>query len=166
MAAKPIRRALMAAVVLAVAGMVLPPFINVGRYKGRIVDSMSAALGRPVSCGSVELRLVPVPGFELANVTIGDDAAYSSEPILYAEGVRAQLSIRSLWRGRMEFSRLDLDYPSLNLAENEHGSWNLESLLWKASQTQTSPTGAGQRAPRPRFPTLRLPGAASTSSAA
>jgi uncharacterized protein involved in outer membrane biogenesis len=152
MAAKPIRRAVLVAVVLAVAGLTLPPFINVGRYQARIIASMSEALGRPVSCASLELRLLPMPGFLLSNVTIGDDPSYSPEPILYADSVRAQLSVRSLWRGRMEFSRLDLGYPSLNLVEDAHGSWNLESLLWKASQAQTSPTGAGQRASRPRFP--------------
>ncbi len=96
------------------------------------------------------------PDFYLDNVAIGDDPAYSAEPILHAEEVTAYLSLSSLWRGHLEISRLNLNYPSLNLVEREDGSWNLESLLWKASRTQAAPT-SGPLSPlskttRPRFP--------------
>ncbi len=153
---KAVRRIVLIAVALAVAALVLPPFINVSRYKGRIIASISNALGRPVTVDAVELRLLPQPGFHLDNVAIGDDQAYSAEPILHAEEVTAYLSLSSLWRGRLEISRLNLNYPSLNLVESEDGSWNLESLLWKASRTQAAPT-SGPHSPlskttRPRFP--------------
>ena len=149
---KAIRRGIVIAVLLAVAALVLPPFINVGRYKGRVIDSMSKALGRPVTCDSIELRLLPQPGFYLANVVIGDDPAYSLEPILHAEEVNAYLGVSSLWRGHMEIARLNLNYPSLNLVEREDGSWNLESLLWKAARTQAAPTATRLSISRPRFP--------------
>jgi hypothetical protein len=149
---KAIRRGVVIAVLLAVAALVLPPFINVGRYKGRVIDSMSKALGRPVTCDSIELRLLPQPGFYLANVVIGDDPAYSLEPILHAEEVNAYLGISSLWRGHMEIARLNLNYPSLNLVERDDGSWNLESLLWKAARTQAAPTATRLSISRPRFP--------------
>ena len=150
-----IRRGVLITVVLAVAALVLPPFINIGRYKGRVIDSMSKALGRPVSCDSVELRLLPQPGFYLANVVIGDDPAYSVEPILHAEEVNAYLSVSSLWRGRMEIARLNLNYPSLNLVERKDGGWNLESLLWKAARTQAAPTSTRLSVSRPRFPYIQ-----------
>ena len=124
---KAIRRGIVTAVVLAVAALVLPPFINIGRYKSRVIDSMSKALGRPVTCDSVELRLLPQPGFYLANVVIGDDPAYSLEPILHAEEVNAYLGVSSLWRGRLEIARLNLNYPSLNLVERER--WQLEPRI-------------------------------------
>lgn len=158
-AGKAIRRVALIAVALAVAALVLPPFINVSRYKGRVIASIGNALGRPVTVDSVELRLLPQPGFHLDNVAIGDDPAYSAEPILHAEEVTAYLSLSSLWRGRLEISRLNLNYPSLNLVEREDGSWNLESLLWKASRTQAAPTSGPlsslsplSKTTRPRFP--------------
>src|ERR1017187_2551493 len=147
---KAIRRGAVIAILLAVAALVLPPFINVGRYKSRVIDSMSKALGRPVSCDSIELRLLPQPGFYLANVSIGDDPAYSLEPILHAEEVNAYLGVSSLWRGRLEFARLNLNYPSLNLVERDDASWNLESLLWKAARTQAAPTSTRISISRPR----------------
>ena len=154
-AGKAIRRGVLIAAVLAVAALVLPPFINVSRYKSRVIASMSNALGRPVTVDAVELRLLPQPGFYLENVAIGDDPAYSAEPILHADEVTAYLRLSSLWRGRLEISRLNLNYPSLNLVERQDASWNLESLLWKASRTQAAPTSAPLSKSRPRFPYIQ-----------
>jgi AsmA protein len=151
-AGKTIRRGALIAVALAVAALVLPPFINVGRYKGRVVESMSNALGRPVTVDAIELRLLPQPGFYMENVVIGDDPAYGAEPILHAEEVTAYLGFNSFWRGRLEIARLKLNYPSLNLEERQDASWNLESLLWKASRTQSAPTSEPLSSSRPRFP--------------
>jgi hypothetical protein len=152
---KAIRLGALIAAVLAVAAILLPPFINVGRYKARVTESMSNALGRSVTCDSIELRLFPQPGFYLANVVIGDDPAYSSEPILHSEEVTAYISPSSLWRGRLEIARLHLNYPSLNLVERPDASWNLESLLWKASRTQTAPTSSRISRSRQRFPYIQ-----------
>jgi hypothetical protein len=132
-------------------GLVLPPWINVSRYRARIAESISRALGRPVTIGSVSLRLLPQPGFDLGNLAIGDDPAISYEPILLAAEVNASLRLSSLWRGQLEIARLHLKYPSLNLARSPSGEWNLESLLWKAARTETAPTSSPPQR-RPRFP--------------
>jgi len=136
-------------VVLAVA---LPPFINVGRFRLRIADSISRALGRQVTIGSVELRLLPEPGFTLHNFVVADDPALSAEPMLRAEEVTANLRLSSLWRGRLEIARLSLSYPSLNLVRSPEGKFNVESLLMRASQTPSAPTTASRAQARPRFP--------------
>ena len=133
-------------------GLVVPPFVNVGRYRAYIADSMSRALGRPVAFGNISLRLLPQPGFDFENLTIGDDPAYSAEPILRAEEVNAVLRISSLWRGRMEIARLSFKYPSLNLVRRGQGDWNVESLLYRASRTPAAPTTSIRPQSRPRFP--------------
>jgi hypothetical protein len=133
-------------------GLVLPPFINVGRYRAYIADSMSRALGRPVAFGNISLRLLPQPGFDFENFTVGDDPAFSAEPILRAEEVNAVLRISSLWRGRMEIARLSFKYPSLNLVRRGEGDWNVESLLYRASRTPAAPTTSIRPQSRPRFP--------------
>ncbi len=133
-------------------GLVVPPFVNLGRYRAYIADAMSRALERPVTFDSISLRLLPQPGFDFENFTIGDDPAYSAEPILRAEQVTAYLRISSLWRGRLELSRLSLSYPSLNLVRLNQGNWNVESLLYHASKTAAAPTTAIRPQARPRFP--------------
>jgi uncharacterized protein involved in outer membrane biogenesis len=148
-------KAKLAAVVLtalAALGIAVPPYVNVKRYQHRITESMSAALGRPVTVSDITLRMLPQPGFDMDNLVVGDDPAYSAEPILRADQVTAYLRVSSLWRGRLEVARLSLKYPSLNLVRASNGHWNVESLLWKAARTPTAPTGKRQPEARFRFP--------------
>jgi len=115
-------------ILLILLGIVVPPFVNVGRYRAYIAETMSRALGRPVAFDNISLRLLPQPGFDIQNLTVGDDPAYSAEPILRSEEVTAILRMSSLWRGRLEIARLSFKYPSLNLVRRAEGDWNVESL--------------------------------------
>ena len=149
------RRTVATIIIVVALALLLPPFINVNRYKARMASSLSSAVGRPVKIGEVEMRLIPQPGFVMANVEIGDDPEISSEPILRAEQVIADLRLSSLWRGRLEIAKLSLKYPSLNVVRGNDGHWNLESLLWRASRTKVAPTGQKHAEARVRFPYIQ-----------
>jgi hypothetical protein len=138
--------------------LVVPPSVNVGRYRLRIADSLSTALGRPVTVGNVELRLLPQPGFKLERVSIGEDPAFGIEPVLYSDEVGADLRISSLWRGRLELSKLSFTYPSVNLVR-VNGRWNIESLLDRTRSVPAAPTTARHPESRPRFPYIEASGA-------
>jgi len=122
------------------------------RLKSRIVLSMSSALGRSVDIGSVHVRLLPRPGFDLENLVVYDDPAFGAEPMLRAQEVTANLRLMSLVRGRIEIARLDLTEPSLNLVHGQNGRWNLEALLERTARTPLAPTAKAKSEPRPAFP--------------
>jgi uncharacterized protein involved in outer membrane biogenesis len=122
------------------------------RLKSRIAGSISAAVARPVEIGSVHIRLLPQPGFDLENLVVYDDPAFGAEPMLRAGEVTAILRLTSLARGRLEIARLELTEPSLNLVRGENGRWNLETLLERAAQTPLAPTATTKSGPRPGFP--------------
>jgi hypothetical protein len=122
------------------------------RLKSRIGSSISSALGRPVDIGSVHLRLLPRPGFDLDNLVVYDDPAFGAEPMLRASEVTADLRLTSLLRGRLEISHLDLSEPSLNLVHAESGRWNLEALLERTAHIPLAPTAKAKSEPRPAFP--------------
>ena len=122
------------------------------RLKGRIIASLSAGVGRSVDIGSVHLRLLPQPGFDLENLVVYDDPAFGAEPMLRAGEVTANLRLTSLMRGRMEIARLDLNEPSVNLTHGVNGPWNLEGLLQRTTHMPTAPTGKSKSEPRPAFP--------------
>ncbi len=143
------RRMVAAAVVVVLVLFLLRP--GASRLKSRIIASISAGVGRPVDLGSVHIRLLPRPGFDLENLVVYDDQAFSAEPMLRASEVIADLRLTSLLRGRIEIARLDLTEPSLNLVRGQ-GGWNLEALLERAAHIPTAPTGNRKYAPRPRFP--------------
>ncbi len=102
--------------------------------------------------GSVHIRLLPRPGFDLANLVVYDDPAFGAEPMLRASEVTADLRLTSLVRGRLEIARLNLTEPSLNLVQDERGRWNLEALLERTARTPLAPTAKTKAEPRPGFP--------------
>ena len=75
------RIAVVAAILLAL--FVIRP--GASRLKSRIIRSISAAVGRAVDIGSVHIRLLPRPGFDLENLVVYDDPAFGAEPIVRAE---------------------------------------------------------------------------------
>ena len=125
---------------------------GVSRLKLRIANSISLALARPVAIGSVQLRFLPRPGFDLENVVVYEDPAFGAEPMLRAAEVSAAVRLTSLLRGRLDISRLELTEPSLNLVRREDGRWNLEALLERAERTPLAPTAKSKREARPGFP--------------
>lgn len=146
------RRIIIGIALALLLAVVVPPFVNANRFKVRLARSVSGSIGRNVSMGDVNIRLLPLPGFEIQNFVIMDDPAFSAEPMLRAESVTARLRLTSLWRGRLEIARLSFAYPSLNLVRDAEGHWNIESLLSRASQVSAAPTAKKKPEARPRFP--------------
>jgi hypothetical protein len=151
------RRIVAAAALLVLALFVLRP--GASRLKSRIVSAISAGVGRSVDIGSVHIRLLPRPGFDLENLVVYDDPAFGAEPMLRASEVTASLRLSSLLRGRLEIARLDLTEPSLNLVHAPGGRWNLEALLERTAHIPLAPTGKAKSEPRPGFPYIEATGA-------
>ena len=147
------RRVAIAAVLLLLLFLLRP---GASRLKARIAGSLSAALARPVEIGSVHVRLLPRPGFDLENLVVYDDPAFGQEAMLRAPEVTADLRLISLVRGRLEVSRLDLSDPSLNLVHGANGRWNLEALLERTSQVPLAPTAKARSEARPAFPYIQV----------
>ncbi len=137
----------------------LPPLINLSRYQRRIATSMSLSLGRPVHLDHVVLNLLPLPGFTLTNLVVEENPAFGDEPIIRANTVRATLRFNSLWRRRVEFSRISFTDPSVNLVLDTAGRWNLADVLQQAAHVEAAPTAQRRAGPSPRFPYIEATGA-------
>ncbi|HEY2858264.1 MAG TPA: AsmA family protein [Terracidiphilus sp.] len=135
----------LAAVVVLIALVVVPPYIGLNNYKSRVSRSVAAALGRPVRLSDVELRLLPRPGFLLSDLTVQSDPAFGAEPLMHANTVTASIRLSSLWQGKLQISRISVDEASFNLVHMPDGRWNLESLF----QNNGAPPGAAASAQLP-----------------
>ena len=140
----------LAALVVLLAVLIVPPFLSVSRYKSRITSLMAASLGRPVRLSSVSLRLLPRPGFVLYDLTVDEDPGFGAEPLLHASSVTASIRLLSLWRGRLEISEVSVDDASLNLVRSPQGNWNLEPLF-RSAAGEAGSTNPNER-PAPPFP--------------
>src|SRR5580700_2346792 len=142
-------------VVSVAAGILLLLFLvrpGVSRLNTRIANSISRAVARPVEIGSVHLRFLPQPGFDLENLVIHEDPAFGAEPTLRAPEVTALVRLTSLVRGRLDISRLELTEPSLNLVRLADGRWNWQALLERSERTPLAPTAKSKSEARPGFP--------------
>ncbi len=137
----------------------VPPLINVSRFQRRIEGNISNSVGRPVHFKNVTLTLFPVPGFTLEDFVVDEDAVFGSEPILRADEVKVNLRLSTIWRRHVEFSKISLTEPHVNLVRAANGKWNIESLLLQASQIQAAPTAQPFAGYAPRFPYIEATGA-------
>src|SRR5579884_1147801 len=150
-----IRLTLTIAIIL-IGAMVVPFRIRVNRTQ--VMAAMTRALGREVSFSSIHYRLLPWPGFSISGFTVADDPAFSPEPVIHSENVTADIRLASLWRGRLEISRIRLEEPSLNIVRNADGRWNLEAILLRAAQIPSAPTNRRIAEQRARFPYIEATG--------
>ncbi|MDR3739130.1 MAG: AsmA family protein [Terracidiphilus sp.] len=132
----------LAVVMLLLVVLLVPPMISIGHYKSQITQILSQSVGRPVRLSSVEMRLLPRPGFVLTDLTIAEDPAYGAEPVLRANTVTAAVRLLALWRGKVEISSIRVDEASLNLVRTDNGRWNLDPIF----RTATGATGTSQKA--------------------
>ena len=145
----------LAAFALMVLTIVVPPFVNINRFRHTIVQSISAGLDRPVYANSVELTLFPRPAFVLHHLTVAEWPEYGAEPVITAETVTASLRASTLWHRRVEIASLHFDAPSLNLARDSKGQWNFETLISNSPVLRlsgSSTTAASSSTSPPPFP--------------
>ena len=147
------------AVILIAALILTPPLLNVNRLRLRIANKMSESLGRPVHLDKVTLNILPVPGFTLENLVVGEDPSFGYEPVIRADSVHATIRASSLWRHQVEFGTITFEAPSVNLVRRADGRWNFESILLHAEAANTAPTAQTGAGPAPRFPYIEATGA-------
>jgi hypothetical protein len=129
------------ALLVLLAIVVMPPLVSMNRYKSRITRLLSESLGRPVRLSSVELRLLPMPGFVLTDLTVEEDPAYGAEPVLHANTVTASIRLLSLLSGHVRIGTISVDEASLNVVRTADGKWNLDPLF-RSAAAKAQPAGA------------------------
>src|SRR6185437_1250135 len=106
MLATPKRKMIAGFAFLLLLAIFLPPNINGTVFRKRLSGTLSTALGREVKIGQVKYRILPRPGFDIYDLRVMDDPAFSAEPVIMCGKVTADLRLTSLWHGRLEIANL------------------------------------------------------------
>jgi AsmA protein len=126
--------------VVALAGLsIIAPFVNAALFSASVQQALEDSLGRSVSFEKVYYRLLPVPGFSLENVIIGEDPRYGLEPFSSMSGLEAQLRIDKLLVGQIRFASLRLIDPALTLVKRDDGSWNVVEFVQRMTAPRRMP---------------------------
>ena len=123
----------LAVALILAAGLIAPQVDADHFFAHRVRSSLEAALGRGVELGRVHLDLFNGPGFSVEGVTILENPRVGIEPFAYVESLEARVSFASLWTGRLEFSKLRLVNPQVNLVRPGSGAWNFQELLTRTA---------------------------------
>lgn len=126
-----LRWAIFALAMLVLAVGLIAPSLKANRFRPKIKAALEAALNRPVAIGEVRLNLFRGPGFEVKDVLIADDPRAGIEPFAHVKSLQARLKLTSLFSGKLAFSHLRLEEPSVNLVRTAAGPWNIAPLLNK-----------------------------------
>lgn len=145
-----------ALVLLFILNVFLLPLITLRSYHRTIADSLSRSLGHTVHLNSANLTVFPLPGLVIHDLVVEEDPSFGAEPLLRAPSVTVYLRISSLWRQRLEVSRISLDNASVNIVRDPSARWNISSLLLQASRTPTAPTAQRRASAAPRFPYIEF----------
>lgn len=147
-----VRKVVLWVAVLVVAAGVTAPFVNAARFRQQIREGLERGLHRKVEItGGIHYTLFRGPGFIAEDVLIGEDPRAGIEPFAYVASLIARIRLRSLWTGRLEFSTLILDEPSVNLVKISGGPWNIQPFL-------ASAVGPGSGASAESMPDLQVRG--------
>lgn len=126
---KLIRRLFLSVVALLLIFGIAAPFVTLNRLTGRIKIALQNSLHRRVDIGDVHLNLFTGPGFTVENVLIYEDPSIGIEPFASVLSLEARVRLSYLWTGRLEFSTLTLEDPSVNLTKPQNAQWNIIPLL-------------------------------------
>jgi len=107
----------------------IAPFVNASEFSEPIRRALEAWLGRRVAFQAVHFTLFSGPGFTLENVLIYEDPRYGVEPFAYVPSLDARVRWDKLLTGKIRFSSLRLEEPSLNFVRQTDGTWNVVDLL-------------------------------------
>ncbi len=116
---------------LAAAGgaVIAAPYLSADALGGRIRQALEQELRRRVEIQEARFNLLRGPGFTLHGVVIHDGPEGAGEPFAYVTAIESRVSLMALAAGRLEFSSLRLEEPSLNLVKTATGAWNFQALL-------------------------------------
>lgn len=100
-----------------------------------LTQQLEKSFGRKIEVGHYSATLFPSPELTADGISVSEDPAFGQEYFLRADRLSAGLRWGGLLRGRFELGTLELQRPSLILARNAEGRWNLERWL------PSAPTG-------------------------
>ena len=129
-----LRAALIGGVLLLVASFGFSRALRARAARRYLIAHLAASFGRPVDVSWFDFSLLDGARIEAHFVSVSDDPHFGNEYFLRADTLTAGLRWTALLAGRFEFGSVSLSRPSLNLARDAEGRWNIERWLPPASQ--------------------------------
>ena len=153
---------LVAGAVAVAAIAAIPLFVNANTFRPAVEKELAHTLGRSVKVG--ELRLSAFSGRLLSqDLSVADDANFSTAPFLTAKTLRIGVSLRALvFSHELELRGFEIESPEINLIRAANGTWNFSSIgratgsVTPNGGVASNPTSMGSKAAAAGVPKLSV----------
>ena len=122
------------AIVFAVLLLLAPVFLNIDRYRPRIVSYFEEATGKKVEIERLALTLVPQPTIHISGFGVKSPPLFPPSYVLKVPQADGTVDLHALLHGKVVITSLVMDGPDINLISDPDGPWNFENPESKTSK--------------------------------
>src|ERR1044071_1364943 len=114
-------------VLLIVAALVAPFFIDLNNYKALIAEKAKAATGRDLTIdGDISLSILPTPSVSIAGLKFGNAPGGKAPNMAELEAMKVKVALMPLLSGRVKIESVILKNPTIILEKLADGKGNWE----------------------------------------
>src|SRR6516225_3419435 len=110
-----------------------PVFLNVDRYRPRIISYFEESTGKKVEIERLALTLFPKPTIHIDGFGVKSPPLFPPSYVLKGPRADAVLNLQALLRGKVVITSLVLEAPEINMVSDPDGPWNFENPESKTS---------------------------------
>jgi AsmA protein len=130
-------------VLLVIAVLVIPMFVDVQKYKPEIEEKVTQATGRPFKLGGdLDISVFPWIGVGLSDLHLGNPPGFAEKDFVSVESFEVRVKLLPLLSKKVEVKRFVMKSPHILLIKGKDGIGNWEGI-GKASKD----SGAGKAEP-------------------
>src|SRR5271169_6898754 len=111
-------------VLLLLALLAVPYFVNVDRYRDTIADAIAKQTGRKVTLGPIHARLFPGAGVTVSDLHIGNPSDFPAGDLLGADEIGVNVALAPLLHGTIHVNSVDIVRPKLMILTDSGGKNN------------------------------------------
>src|SRR5437870_1573164 len=143
--------------IIIVAVALFAATFDVNKYRGTIRSELEKRLGRQVTLGYMDLKLLP-PRFRVQNLVIADDPRLNTQkPFVQAQELDVSVKLLPLLHKSVEVSSLTLQRPIVELIKNQNGVWNVVTIGQNPQTPSQPPAEEQAEHPAPTPPPQNAP---------
>jgi len=132
-----------AALLLLALIFVVPPLINIDRYRPQVISYLEEKTGKQVEIERLALTFFPV-AIHIDHFGVKNPPIFPSGYVVQVARIDAELSVGALLHRQVVIRSIVLEDPVLNMTSDPDGPWNFENPQSKTSD-ETFPLGVISR---------------------
>ncbi|MBN1277054.1 MAG: AsmA family protein [Deltaproteobacteria bacterium] len=134
-------------VMVIVAVIVIPMFIDVQKYKPEIETRVSEITGRPFTIGgNIDLSLFPWVGISLSDLHLGNPPGFQEKDFLSVNFFEVRVKLIPLLSRNIQVKRFILEGPRIVFEKNRKGVANWEDIGKPSVETAGKPSNEEEKA--------------------